>query len=144
MAEESSAFTSSTNWDHEEQRGSSQFSLCKDLQGVCTQTNIKFNRSFEDVSQRTLLTSPRGEGFPKASGNALKTKVFSGSDAAQRPTSLLLIRVDRTIISAPRWRSRPRWAGPIRQIVAMTYFASLLAAMLLFANSLAYMELPDC
>jgi hypothetical protein len=103
-----------------------------------------FNRSFADVSQAIPLTSPRGEGFPKASKNALKTKVFSGSDAAQRPTSLLLIRVERTIISAPRWRSRARWAEPIRQIVAMTCFASLLATMLLFINSLAYMELPDC
>jgi hypothetical protein len=72
MAEESSAFTSSTNWDHEEQRGSSQFSLCKDLQGVCTQTNIKFNQSFEDVSQAILLTSPGRKDFPQACQNGLK------------------------------------------------------------------------
>jgi hypothetical protein len=72
MAEESSAFTSSTNWDHEEQRGSSQFSLCKDLQGVCTQTNIKFNQSFKDVSQAILLNSPGWKDFPQACQNGLK------------------------------------------------------------------------
>lgn len=72
MAEDSSAFTSFINWEHEEQRGLSHFSLCKDLQGVCTKTHIKFNRSFEDISQAVLFTSWGGEGFPKLSETGLK------------------------------------------------------------------------
>lgn len=67
MAEDSSAFTSFIDWEHEEQRGLSHFSLCKDREGVCTKTHIKFNRSFGDVSQAILLTSRREEGFPRGS-----------------------------------------------------------------------------
>ncbi len=81
MAEDSSAFASSINWDHEQQSGSSHFSLCKDLSGICTQTNIKFNRSFADVSQIILLTRAEEQGFPRVGKNGLRTKIL----AAQLP-----------------------------------------------------------
>jgi hypothetical protein len=40
-------------------------------------SELMSNRSFGDVSQVTLLTSRRGEGFPEASENGLKTKTLA-------------------------------------------------------------------